>query len=75
MVDEQKEILTIGEVSELYGIAKGTIYNWVSGDTVKIPHYKPAKTILRFKRSELDKWFNDTRVAPDKEIASKATAA
>lgn len=50
-----KEWLNIDELSIYTGIAKGTIYNYVSKG--KIPHSK--KGGLRFNRKEIDEWMLD----------------
>jgi excisionase family DNA binding protein len=48
----QKEWMNAMEASEYLGIAKGTIYNYVSKG--KIPHSK--KGGLKFNKTDLDEW-------------------
>jgi excisionase family DNA binding protein len=65
-----KEILTMDETSAFTGIAKNTLYGFTS--TQKIPHYKPNGKNCYFKRSEIEAWMLQNRIATHEEIEQKA---
>ena len=68
---EEQEILTIGEVSKLLGLSKGTLYKMVQSR--QIPFNKPNNGKLLFRRSELISWVSSGRKPTRLEIA-KAVA-
>jgi excisionase family DNA binding protein len=49
-----ERLLDIGEVSEMLGVTKATIYSWTSKN--KIPHVKLSKRLLKFKEQEIRDW-------------------
>lgn len=55
---EYKSILTVREASEYLQLAKGTIYNLVSGK--KIPFVKAGK-MLKFYKADLEKWISESK--------------
>lgn len=65
--NEQSEILTIEEVSELTGYKKTTIYKLTHER--KIPFHKPAHGGRRifFKREEINQWLQSNRVETREE--------
>ena len=50
----QERLLTIEEVSELTGLAVGTLYHFVSQR--RIPVVRLSKRCIRFRYSDLDLW-------------------
>jgi len=57
---QEPEYLTIDQLREYLPQkpAKQTVYQWVHFK--QIPYHKRGKTVL-FKRTDIDKWINDTR--------------
>lgn len=51
MVDDRW--LSVDEIAEYLGVKRATIYSWVH--LSKIPSHKVGR-LLKFKRSEIDKW-------------------
>lgn len=51
MVDDRW--LSVDEIAEYLGVKRATIYSWVHFS--KIPSHKVGR-LLKFKRSEIDKW-------------------
>jgi excisionase family DNA binding protein len=47
-------LLTIAEVSELTGLAVGTLYHFVSQR--RIPVVRLSKRCIRFRQSDLSEW-------------------
>lgn len=66
--EQQPEILTIEEVSELTGYKKSTIYKLTHER--KIPFHKPAHGGRRifFKREEINQWLETNCVETDEEF-------
>ena len=60
-----KEFLSIGDLSEVLGIKKSTLYSLVENG--ELPHYKIGR-LVRFKRNDVDAWMESHRV---KEIVGK----
>jgi excisionase family DNA binding protein len=52
----QKQFLDTDEVSELLGVSKNTIYQWVHQK--KIPHVKVGR-LTKFRREELEVWIRN----------------
>ena len=50
--------------------AKATVYSWVSKKV--IPHNKVSK-VLRFRKSEIDKWIESGKRKSEREIAEDAS--
>jgi excisionase family DNA binding protein len=48
------KLLDIGELSEILGVTKATIYSWTSQN--KIPHIKLSKRLLKFREKEIIDW-------------------
>ncbi len=67
---EQKEVLTLNEVSQFTGLSKSHIYKLCS--TGGIPFYKPFGKVNYFDRLEIIDWLKQNRVATTKEIEGKA---
>ena len=53
--------LNVDDVAAMFGVARKTVYGWVSAKT--IPHVKFSRSVLRFRQSDLDKWAESHRVA------------
>ncbi|NMB74972.1 MAG: helix-turn-helix domain-containing protein [Myxococcales bacterium] len=53
------------EASELLGVAKGTLYAWVSER--RIPHIRLGRRAVRFGTDELIAWLEAHRVQPEVE--------
>lgn len=54
MNTKEKEILNFNEVRELLGLSKSALYKLTSSNL--IPHFKPTKGKLYFKREEIMLW-------------------
>lgn len=68
---ENKEVLTLNEVSLYTGLSKSHIYKLCS--TGGIPFYKPFGKVNYFDRLEIIQWLKQNRVATTKEIESRAS--
>ena len=68
---EQKEVLTLTEVSSYTGLSKSHIYKLCS--TGGIPFYKPFGKVNYFDRLEIIEWLKQNRVATAKELESIAS--
>jgi excisionase family DNA binding protein len=68
---EQKEVLTLNEVSQFTGLSKSHIYKLCS--TGGIPFYKPFGKVNYFDRLEIIEWLKQNRVATTKELESIAS--
>jgi excisionase family DNA binding protein len=68
---ENKEVLTLNEVSLYTGLSKSHIYKLCS--TGGIPFYKPFGKVNYFDKLEIIQWLKQNRVATTKEIESRAS--
>ncbi len=68
----QKEMLVVDDVARLTGIGKNTIYQLTCKKL--IPHYKPSRKLLYFKKSEIVEWMQQNRVSTDAELEAEAAA-
>ncbi|QQR96945.1 MAG: helix-turn-helix domain-containing protein [Sphingobacteriales bacterium] len=68
---EQKEVLTLTEVSSYTGLSKSHIYKLCS--TGGIPFYKPFGKVNYFDRLEIISWLKQNRIATNKELESQAS--
>lgn len=68
---ENKEVLTLNEVSLYTGLSKSHIYKLCS--TGGIPFYKPFGKVNYFDRLEIIQWLKQNRVSTTKEIESRAS--
>lgn len=66
----RKEVLTFSEAAEYLAVSHSGLYKLTSSNT--IPHYKPNKKRIYFKRSELDAWITTNRVTPKSELEGMA---
>ena len=57
----EKRFLTPRELAEYLGIARGTIYNWLSEK--KIPCFKLGR-LVKFDLREIDKWLKGKSIDP-----------
>lgn len=57
--------MTIDEAAVYLGYKKNYLYKLTAGR--RIPFYRPVGRHLMFRRSELDKWINGSRVATQLE--------
>jgi predicted DNA-binding transcriptional regulator AlpA len=53
----EKLLIDIHELSQLTGIAIGTLYHWVGSGT-RIPCVRLSARCLRFRREEIIEWIN-----------------
>lgn len=67
---EQKEVLTLNEVSQFTGLSKSHIYKLCSNGG--IPFYKPFGKVNYFDRQEIINWLKQNRIATAKELEAKA---
>jgi len=49
-----EKLLDIDELSQILGVKKSTVYNWISQN--KIPHIKIGKRILKFRAKDIEAW-------------------
>jgi len=68
MVDT--EILTVDQVAKMLGRSKSTIYMMVFKK--QIPHYKPNRKSLYFRKNEIEAWAFSRRITPQDEIDTTA---
>lgn len=66
-----KDVLTLEDVSLLYGFSKSTIYKLTSAKA--IPHYRRGK-VLFFDKGELNAWAKECRVNTQAETQQAALA-
>ena len=62
-------LLTINEVSELTGLAVGTLYHFVSEK--KIPVVRLSRRCIRFRLSRLERWFEELTEEPVRGTAAR----
>jgi excisionase family DNA binding protein len=58
----QERLLTIKEVSEITGLAVGTLYHYLSAN--KIPVIRLSRRCVRFRLSDLQSWFESMADLP-----------
>ena len=68
---DNKEVLTLNEVSNYTGLSKSHIYRLCS--TGGIPFYKPFGKVNYFDKLEIIQWLKQNRVATTKELESQAS--
>lgn len=68
---EQKEVLTLDEVSQYTGISKSYLYKLTS--TGGIPCYKPNGKLVYIAKDELNNWLLQNRKATTEELESQAS--
>ena len=68
---DNKEVLTLNEVSNYTGLSKSHIYRLCS--TGGIPFYKPFGKVNYFDRIEIISWLKQNRIATNKELESQAS--
>lgn len=66
----QTDILTVEQVTELYGISRSTVYAWVQQN--RITYYKPSPKILLFRKSEIEDYLLSNRTPSKAEIEAEA---
>ena len=49
-------LLTPRQLASLLCVHPATIYNWISRKTIAIPYIKGGRKMVRFKKSDVDKW-------------------
>lgn len=67
-----KEVLTLDEAARYTGLTKSYLYKLTS--TRAIPHSKPAGKNCFFRRTDLENWLTENRVATSAELEGKAQA-
>lgn len=55
-----KVMLTVEEMALYTGFSKSHIYKLTS--TAAIPHYKPGKKVIFFKKEEIDFWMQSNKI-------------
>lgn len=63
---QNKNMLLIGDVAELTGLSKSTIYKLTCSN--KIPHYKPNGKHIYFERIEIENWMKCNHIGCEIEI-------
>ncbi|MEM9113971.1 MAG: helix-turn-helix domain-containing protein [Myxococcota bacterium] len=56
-------MLGYAECSNLTGLAVGTLYSLVYRH--QIPHYRLGRRLVRFRRTEIERWLEDRQVLPE----------
>lgn len=70
LMQAQKRIMTLNEVSDYTELSKSTIYKLTMRKA--IPHYKsPQGKAIYFKRAEIDKWLTSIQVTSLNELISE----
>lgn len=64
------DILTVDQVTEMYGLSRSTVYAWVHEN--RVPHYKPSQKMLYFKQSEIEEYLLSNRIPSRAEIETEA---
>lgn len=67
---DNNNFLTAREAADYLGFALNYLYKLTS--THKVPFYSPTGKHILFKRSELEEWVNNSRVATNDELVAKA---
>lgn len=67
---DNNNFLTAREAADYLGFALSYLYKLTS--THKVPFYGPTGKHILFKRSELEEWVNNSRVATNDELVAKA---
>lgn len=65
-----KTVLELEDAALFTGMSKGHLYRLTSGR--QIPHFKKNRK-LYFKKSDLEDWLLEQRIATESEIQSQAT--
>ena len=55
---EEGDILTVRETAKLLKISEATIYRMV--EKKEIPYIRVGEKIIRFRRSDIDRWLSDS---------------
>lgn len=66
----KKEVLTFIEATDYLSVSSSHLYKLTSNNI--IPHYKPNKKKIFFKRSELDAWLTSRRIESNSEVEDLA---
>jgi len=66
-----KEVLTIGDVVELTGYKKPTIYKFVSKKEIPFHHPRSGGKKLVFFRTEIESWLKGQREETDEDFISR----
>lgn len=61
------EFLTVDQLASLLQCSRHTVYVWVCKSQLPIPYYKFPRGV-RFKRSDVDNWFESRKVMPVKAV-------
>jgi excisionase family DNA binding protein len=56
------QLLDAARLSQILGVKKGTIYDWVRRK--KIPHFK-LENLVRFDLAEINAWLEEKRTLPE----------
>jgi len=67
-----KSVLNINEAAFILGMQPRTVRKMVLQHTV--PVYKPNRSVLYFKKSDLEDWMLRNRIASNEEMESEAEA-
>ena len=62
MNNEIQPMLRPKDVSEMLGVALGTVYAWVH--RMKIPHHRLSPRLVLFKRKDIIRWVANGRRGP-----------
>jgi excisionase family DNA binding protein len=68
-VISQKTTMNLSEAATYAGVSKSYLYKLTS--TRQIAFYRPASKLIFFKRTELDAWILQTRLASKAELSSQ----
>ncbi len=69
-LEREKKLLTVDEVSQMFGITKSYLYKLTSAR--KIPHFKPTGKKIYFDYDELVEWMKRNRISTMDEIREEA---
>ena len=65
-----KGVLNVEEAAMYLGMSPSYVYKLTMRN--QIPYYKPNGKVVYFKKSELEEWMTQNRIAPVSEVESKA---
>lgn len=56
----EKIMLSVDDLIAYTGFSRSHVYKLTSG--AKIPHYKPGKKLIFFRKDEIDQWLQGNKI-------------
>jgi transcriptional regulator with XRE-family HTH domain len=60
---------TMTRLPEVFGVSRQTLYNWLGGETPKIPHREKLQQLVEVARMFSERGFKPTPIALDRTVA------